>query len=79
MMNSPLREQPRLQRASVIPLKQGSTLLDWLQSSGRLIARDHHEPEFPEGDEEEIESLMSGDDGIGYDDLDDDDDAPVED
>lgn len=79
MMNSPLREQPRLQRASVIPLKQESSLLDWLQSSGRLIARDNHEPDYQEGDEEEIESLMSGDDGIGYDDLDDDDDIPVED
>jgi Protein of unknown function (DUF3134) len=73
MFNSPLREQPRHQRASVIPLKQESSLLDWLKSSGRLIARDKHESDFPGGDEEEIESLMSGDDGIEYD-LDDDDD-----
>ncbi len=73
MLNSPLREVPRNQRATVIPLKQESSLLDWLQSSGRLIARDVHDPDFLE-DEEEIESLMGVEDGIGDYDFDDDDD-----
>jgi hypothetical protein len=36
MLNSPLRENPRNQRADVIPLKQESSLVDWLQSNGRL-------------------------------------------
>lgn len=72
MLNSPLREVPRNQRASVIPLKQESSLLDWLQSSGRLIARDVHEPDFSD-DEEEIESLMGVEDGIADYDFDDDD------
>jgi hypothetical protein len=77
MLNSPLREEPRNQRAAVIPLKQESSLLDWLQSSGRLIARDVHEPDFLD-DEEEIESLMGADDGIGDYDFDDDDDLVPE-
>ena len=73
MLNSPLREEPRNQRAAVIPLKQETSLLDWLQSSGRIIARDVHEPDFQE-DEEEISEFLGGEDGIGDYDLDDDDD-----
>ncbi|MFH7025681.1 MAG: DUF3134 domain-containing protein [Heteroscytonema crispum UTEX LB 1556] len=77
MLNSPLREEPRNQRAAVIPLKQESSLLDWLQSNGRLIARDVHEPDFSD-DEEEIADLMGVEDGIADYDLDDDDDIGIE-
>jgi len=72
MLNSPLREIPRNQRATVIPSRQETSLLDWLQSSGRLIARDVQDPDFRET-EEEIESLMGVEDGIGDFDFDDDD------
>jgi len=72
MLNSPLREIPRNQRATVIPSRQETSLLDWLQSSGRLIARDVQDPDFREA-EEEIESLMGVEDGIGDYDFDDDD------
>jgi len=65
MLNSPLREEPRNQRAAVIPL------LDWLQANGRLISRDVHEPDFSD-EEEEISEFLGGEDGIDY--LDDDDD-----
>jgi len=77
MLNSPLREEPRNQRAAVIPLKQESSLLDWLQSSNRLIAREVQEAEFSSG-EDDVEALMGVEDGgIDYD-IDDDDDIPVE-
>lgn len=72
MLNSPLRELARNQRADVIPLKLESSLLDWLQTNGRIIARDIHEPDF-QNDAEGIDSLIGVEDGIGYD-LDDDDD-----
>ncbi|MBN3896221.1 MAG: DUF3134 domain-containing protein [Nostoc sp. NOS(2021)] len=75
MLNSPLREELRNQRADVIPLKQQSSLLNWLQTNGRIIARDIHEPDF-QNDEEGIDSLMGVEDGIGYD-LDDDDDIGI--
>ncbi len=75
MLNSPLREVARNQRADVIPLKQESSLLDWLQTNGRIIARNVHEPDFQD-DEEEIDSLMGVEDGIGYD-LNDDDDVGI--
>ncbi|AFZ28631.1 DUF3134 domain-containing protein [Gloeocapsa sp. BRSZ] len=71
MRNSALREEPRDQPAGVIPLKNESSLLDWLESSGRLIARDNQEPNYLD-DEEEIAGLMDPDD-MSYD-LDDDDD-----
>jgi Protein of unknown function (DUF3134) len=76
MLNSPLREEPRNQRAAVIPLKQETSLFDWLQTSGRIIARDVHEPDFLE-DEEEISEFLGGEDGIGDYDLDDDDDITI--
>jgi len=75
MLNSPLREEARNQRADVIPLKQESSLSDWLQINGRMIAREVHEPDF-QNDEEEIDSLMGVEDGIGYD-LDDDDNVGI--
>ncbi|MGI8503776.1 MAG: DUF3134 domain-containing protein [Hassallia sp.] len=78
MLNSPLREEPRNQRAAVIPLKQESSLLDWLQASNRLIAREVQEADFSSG-QDDVEALMGVEDGgIDYD-IDDDDDIPVED
>lgn len=76
MRNSALRQELRDQRAAVIPVRDESSLLDWLESSGRLIARDHQEPEYTD-DEEEIAGLMDPDD-MSYD-LDDDDVVEVED
>jgi hypothetical protein len=72
--HNPLREQPRNQRAAVIPLKQELSLLDWLQATGRLIARDSHEPDFADESEEEISEFLGGDDGIDDYDFDEDDD-----
>lgn len=74
MLNSPLREEPRNRRTPVIPLKQESSLLDWLQTNGRLIARDVHEPDYSD-EEEEISEFLSTDDGISDFDYDDDDDV----
>ncbi|MEH2163954.1 MAG: DUF3134 domain-containing protein [Nostoc sp.] len=75
MLNSPLREEPRNQRVHVIPLKPESFLLDWLENKGQIVTRDVQEPDFQDG-EEEIDSLMGVEDGIGYD-LDDDDDIGI--
>ncbi|MBE9214406.1 MAG: DUF3134 domain-containing protein [Nostocales cyanobacterium 94392] len=77
MLNSPLYEVPRSRRASVIPLKQEPSLLDWLQANGRLISRDPVEPQVKE-QEQDINSLMGIEEGVGdyeFDDDDDDDDV----
>ena len=71
MLNPSLREEPREQRAAVIPARNESSLLDWLYSSGRMVARDTQETERQE-EEEEISGLIDVDD-VTYD-IDDDDD-----
>lgn len=75
MQNPSLREEPRNQRAGVIPLQQESSILDWLEKSGRLLARDVQEKDIS-NDEEEISEFLSGD--AAYDDDDDDDDLDLE-
>ena len=75
--NPSLREEPRSQRAAVIPLKQEASILDWLENTGRLLARDNQEVSYPEADGEELNDLMAGEDNSF--DIDDDDDLELED
>ncbi len=72
MYNPSLREEPREQLADVIPIKQETSLLDWLETNNRLLARDSDDQSFLD-DEEEITELMGVDDA-SYDDDDIDDD-----
>lgn len=64
MKNPALHQEPRYEPASVIPLKQESSLLDWLKASGRIIPREpvedklaeiYEEEELIEGEEEFID------------------------
>jgi len=67
MYNNSLREEPREQLAEVIPVKQETSLLDWLESNNRLIARDVQDDPFRD-DEEEIAGLMDVEDSAVDDD-----------
>ena len=69
MYNPSLREEPREQLAEVIPVKQETSLLDWLEANNRLLAREALDDSFLD-DEEEITELMGVDDS-SYDDDDD--------
>ena len=71
MDNKALIEYPREQNAPVIPRDKDSSILGWLEGTGRLIQRDTQEPNTI-GDEEEIAALMAGEDQ-NFDDDDDDD------
>jgi hypothetical protein len=74
MINNPaLHEVPRSRPAAPIPLQRNASILDWLEGTGRLLAREVVEPEYAVGAEEEINELMSGEDNSF--DVDDDDDA----
>jgi Protein of unknown function (DUF3134) len=79
MYNPSLREEPIEQTAAVIPTKHESSILDWLEATGRLLARDDQQLEagYLEDEGEDLEGLMSGDDGDFTID-DDDDDEPIE-
>ncbi|MFM7449320.1 MAG: DUF3134 domain-containing protein [Leptolyngbyaceae cyanobacterium] len=74
--NPSLREEPRNQRAAVIPVNRDASILDWLESTGRLLARDSSEIDYLLEEEEEISELMGSDDSF---DLDDDDDTDLDD
>ncbi len=65
MYNPSLREEPRNQRTNGASLKQEPSILDWLESSGRLLSRDPQDRELPAEDEEieEINELIVGDEG----------------
>lgn len=77
MLNSPLSEERRNQRAPVIPLKQESSMLDWLQNQGRLVARTVQETDYSQ-QEEEISDFLSSEDGIDDYDIDDGSDLGVD-
>jgi hypothetical protein len=76
--NPSLREEPRKQVAAAIPSKQESSILDWLENSGRLLARDSNEIEYLTDGDEEISALMGSDDN-SFDADDDDDDMELDD
>lgn len=75
MHNPALHEVPLDQPAPVIPLQHGASILDWLENTGRMLARDTADFDYRD-DEEEINELMAGDDGSF--DMDDDDDDALE-
>lgn len=77
MKNPALRQESRYEPATVIPLKQETSLVDWLQANNRLISREVIEDHSSLlTDDEEISELMDVDDDP-Y--LDEDDDFEPED
>ncbi|MDX2216353.1 MAG: DUF3134 domain-containing protein [Oculatellaceae cyanobacterium bins.114] len=74
MENRALREEPRNQPARVIPPQRDASILDWLEGTGRLLARDTGDFDYRD-DEEEINALMAGEDNSFE--IDDDDDDEV--
>ncbi len=80
MPKSPLQEQPRDRVAAVIPAKHESSILDWLRSSGRLVARDRQETELltPGEPISDITDIIDPDDPT-YEDFEDSDDPIDED
>lgn len=62
-MNNPsLRQEARYEPATVIPLKQDTSLIDWLKAKNRLMPEESLESEkekYPE--EEDLDQLMGED------------------
>jgi hypothetical protein len=59
-------------------MQHESSILDWLESSGRLLARDNADFDYLD-DEEEINELMDGESGNAFETDDDDEDLDLED
>lgn len=62
MLKNPLHEEPREQRTLVIRSTQEISLLDWLESTGRMTARETQESEALEEEEPEILGLIDVED-----------------
>lgn len=75
--NPSLRQESRNQRAAVIPMQNESSILDWLENTGRLLARDNAEYDYLD-EEDEINEIMAND-ADAFDVDDDDDDLELED
>lgn len=75
LQNRALLQESRYEPATVIPLKRGASLLDWLEQNGRLLPRDKQEEPrvVSELEDDDISGLMDDDDR-DYDGADDDDD-----
>jgi hypothetical protein len=76
--NPALSQEPRYEPAIVIPLKQESSLLDWLKANNRLIARELSESENLDAAHDDVSELLSDDYDDDDDSFDDDDDDDVE-
>jgi uncharacterized protein YjcR len=74
--NPSLSQKPRYEIADVIPLQHETSILDWLERSGRMLDRTNETDESLLDSEEEIAELIEND---GKYDDDDDDDILVDD
>lgn len=72
--NPALTQEPRYEPAIVIPLKQESSLIDWLKSNNRLIPREQAEQENSDAAQDDVSELLSDDYEEDDDFVDDDDD-----
>ena len=82
MLRNPLVELPRSQPAQVIPPRDEAMLLDWLETSGRMVARAaSEEPGYlVDAEDPEISGLIDGESADDdFDLLGDDDDLSLED
>jgi hypothetical protein len=63
MRNPQLREEPRHQKAGVLPTTQRESILDWLQRNGKLLSRNTFDEESLNEDED-FEDLVDEDDSL---------------
>lgn len=69
MQNPSLREEARYDPAAVIPLTHETSIIDWLEATGRMVPRDVVEPEAEtKGDEIDLTDFMDLGDDDEYDD-----------
>lgn len=59
--NPALSQEPRYEPAIVIPLKQDTSLLEWLKANNRLISREPAEKENADAAHDDVSELLSDD------------------
>lgn len=74
--NPSLKEQPRHKPAPIVTSAQQASILDWLESTGRLVPRDGVSSFDYREDVEELQELMVADD-VSYLEEEEEDDEPL--
>lgn len=77
MQNPSLRQEPRYEPARVIPVNKDSSIIEWLERTGRLIPREKEERELVLPDEIELSEFMDTDDTYDVD-IDDDEEIVID-
>ena len=73
-VNPALKQQPRYEPAPVIAVQRNTSILEWLESQGRLIDRDERDPAVSALDRSNLDEELFEDDRA-YQEEDDSDDA----
>lgn len=60
--NPALKQQPRYEPAPVIAVQRNTSILEWLESQGRLIERDERDPAVSALDQPNLEEELFEDD-----------------
>ncbi|QSJ18038.1 DUF3134 domain-containing protein [Nostoc sp. UHCC 0702] len=61
LSNPALHEEPRHQPTGIVPLKQEESLLDWLESTGRLVPHvsvEYYYQDEEQDEEEDVEEFV---------------------
>lgn len=61
-INPALKQQPRYDPAPVIEVERNTSILEWLESQGRLIDRDERDPAISALDQPNLEEELFDDD-----------------
>jgi Protein of unknown function (DUF3134) len=61
-VNPALKQQPRYEPAPVIAVQRNTSILEWLESQGRLIERDERDPAISALDQPNLDEELFEDD-----------------
>jgi Protein of unknown function (DUF3134) len=61
-VNPALKQQPRYEPAPVIAVQRNTSILEWLESQGRLIDRDERDPAISAIDQPNLDEELFEDD-----------------
>ena len=61
-VNPALKQQPRYEPAPVIAVQRNTSILEWLESQGRLIERDERDPAISAIDQPNLDEELFEDD-----------------
>ncbi len=73
--NPAVKQQSRKEPAPVIAVQRNTSILEWLESQGRLIERDERDPAISALDQPNLEEELFEDDNSNYQDEEESDDS----